>query len=684
MTESAKAVFLSYASQDSEAARRICDALRAGAIEVWFDQSELRGGDAWDRQIRRQIQDCALFIPIISANSQARLEGYFRREWRLAADRTHDMAEEKAFLMPIVIDDTSERAASVPDKFREVQWTHLPAGKTPPIFVERVSGLLSPDAVHSTAAPSSLSGGSSARPIPTARALPGGSPRPLWRSRAVLLVVAAAVLVSGYVAIDRFLLTKRISAGTHDTVSTGPSGAVARSEVSDKSIAVLPFMDMSEKHDQEYFADGISEEILNLLVKVPDLKVIGRTSSFSFKGKSDDLRSIGKTLGAAYVVEGSVRRSGDHIRVTALLIDTRDGAHRWSDIYDRDASDVLTVQNEIATSVVRELQLEVTSVSNSQRPGIPLNQDAYDSYLRGQHALNRFDQQGFEEAAADCRRALKADPSFSPAADGLALSLANLADWGLVPPQVGWEQARVAAVAALKLNPNSALGHTVLGSFHTFYDWNWPAAHREFDAAVALATNNSTVLVRAARERLAVGDWSQALGYVDTASTADPLDATAFLVRAWTYARNGRFAEAERAAHRILQIAPTFDSGHYDLGIVLLFEGKGTDALSEMLLEHDPSARLSGLALAYHSVHRMKDSDEALARLVAGSTFNYAMPIAEAYSYKGDKDKAFAWLDRAFKQKDAFLWFIKADPLLRNLADDPRYKAFLRKMNLPD
>ena len=160
MTEPAKAVFLSYASQDAEAARRIADALRAGGIEVWFDQSELRGGDVWDRQIRKQIHDCALFIPIISAHSQERLEGYFRREWKLAADRTHDMAEEKAFLVPVVIDDTSERYASVPDKFRDVQWTHLPAGETPPAFAERVSGLLSlgsayaPTAIRSpTAAP---------------------------------------------------------------------------------------------------------------------------------------------------------------------------------------------------------------------------------------------------------------------------------------------------------------------------------------------------------------------------------------------------------------------------------------------------------------------------------------------------------------------------------------------------
>jgi hypothetical protein len=166
MTEPARAVFLSYASQDVEAAKRICEALRAGGIEVWFDQSELRGGDAWDHKIRKQIHDCALFIPIISAHSQARLEGYFRREWKLAADRTHDMAEEKAFLVPVVIDDATERSASVPEKFRDVQWTRLLAGETPPTFVERVRRLLSPDGSPARPAATPVPSGSAAVPIP--------------------------------------------------------------------------------------------------------------------------------------------------------------------------------------------------------------------------------------------------------------------------------------------------------------------------------------------------------------------------------------------------------------------------------------------------------------------------------------------------------------------------------------
>lgn len=358
MTEPSRAVFLSYASQDAEAAQRICGALRAAGIEVWFDKTELRGGDAWDRQIRRQIHDCALFIPIISAHSQARLEGYFRREWKLAADRTHDMAEEKAFLVPVVIDDISERYASVPEKFRDVQWTQLPAGKTPPTFVARVSRLLSPELAHPQTEVRSP-----AAAVPhaaTAPRQPASSPGTSRQTQWVLPLIALVTVIGvGVLAVDKFVLSKRPSGAAQPSVSASQSSAPAPSAIPEKSIAVLPFGDLSEKKDQEYFAEGMAEEIMNLLVKIPELKVIGRTSSFQFKGKSDDLRKISTTLGTAYVVEGSVRRSSDHIRVTAQLIDTRDGAQRWSETYDRDVRDVLKVQREIATSLVRALQLEV-------------------------------------------------------------------------------------------------------------------------------------------------------------------------------------------------------------------------------------------------------------------------------------------------------------------------------------
>jgi adenylate cyclase len=667
MTEPAKAVFLSYASQDAEAAKRICEALRAGGIEVWFDQSELRGGDAWDRQIRKQIHDCALFIPVISTTTQRRAEGYFRLEWKLAVERTQLMSERIAFLVPVVVDDTGDAQADVPDAFRAVQWTRLPGGETSPAFMARVAQLLSQNEPQVAVQARRSTGSASAFRSPTPTAAVSR------RSILVPLVIGAVALLGvSYFVLDRFVLSKR-SAGSLSALSAIP----------EKSIAVLPFVDLSEKKDQEYFADGMAEEILNLLVKVPELKVIGRTSSFQFKGKTDDLRKIGTALGATYVVEGSVRRSGDRIRVTAQLIDSRDGTHRWSDTYDRGANDALKVQDEIAMSLVRALQLEVTPFSHSQGQALVRNGEAYDAYLRGLHALNRYDQGGFEEAVANFRQALELDPSFAPAGGALALALRDLVDYGFVPQQTGWDQARVAAEAALKLDANSAIAHAVLGNVYTEFEWDWRAAARELKTAVALAPNYPPVLGFAAMERLAVGQWDEALHFLDAATTADPLDPTIYVYKTWTYVRMGRLAEAERAARRPLEIDPTMAWGHYYLGNVLLMRGRPQEALPEMQSETHVGAQQQGLAVVYQTLGQTTEADAAQARLTIESAALWPMGIAEAYAFRGQKDRALDWLDKAYTRKDAGLWSIMGDPLLKNLEGDPRYKAFLRKMNLP-
>ena len=422
---------------------------------------------------------------------------------------------------------------------------------------------------------------------------------------------------------------------------------------------------------------------MNLLVKIPELKVIGRMSSFQFKGRTDDLRKIGTTLGTAYVVEGSVRRSSDHIRVTAQLIDTRDGAQRWSETYDRDASDVLKVQREIATSLVRALQLEVTPFGHSQGQAPVRNGEAYDSYLRGLHALNRYDQGGFEEAVANFRHALELDPSFAPAAGALALALRHLVDFGFVPQQTGWEQARAAAEAAFRLDPNSAIAHAVLGNVYTEFEWDWLSAARELKTAVSLAPNYPPVLGFAAMERLAVGQWSEALRFLDAAVTADPLDPAVYEYRAWTYLRMGRLAEAESAANRALEIDPTMTWGHYYLGNVLLMRGRPEEALQEMQRETHFGAQEQGLAVVYHALGKTKEADAAQARLAIESAALWPKGIAETYAFRGQNDRAFDWLDKAYATKDADLWSIKGDPLLQNLEGDPRYSAFLRKMSLP-
>ena len=505
------------------------------------------------------------------------------------------------------------------------------------------------------------------------------------------MVAVAAVAFAAALASVRYALYR----DSHSQVTVRasavarPAAANLQSSAADfaapaHSIAVLPFLDMSEKHDQEYFGAGMAEEILNLLVKIPELTVIGHASSFQFKGQSGDFTKIGRALGTAYVVEGSVRRSGDHIRVTAQLIDTHDGAHRWSETYDRDIGDVLKLQGEIATSLVRALQLEVANPLALNSRSSPGSNEAYDIYLRGLHAKEQFDQRGEDEAVADFRRALQLDPSFVAAAEALAVTRANIAFAGYVPPQTGWNQARTAAETVLGLNPKSALGHALLGIVHVRYDWDWAAAAREFNDAMELSPNLPIVLNYAAKNRMALGDWSGAAQLQNAAGTLDPLDPGFEYGRGVLYLHMGRIADAERAFRRMLEISPTTEPGHFLLGTALLLDGRADAALPEMRKETRPAWQMAGLALTYHALLRIAEADAALARLEAEYPNDSAMQIAEVYAFRARKYQAFRWLERAFAQKDLHLWSIKGDPLLKNLEGDPRYGALLRKMNLPE
>src|SRR5208283_1385405 len=253
------------------------------------------------------------------------------------------------------------------------------------------------------------------------------------------------------------------------------------------------FVDMSEKKDQEYFADGMAEEIIDLLARIPGLTVIGRTSSFQFKGKNEDLRTIGGKLNAAYVLEGSVRKSGDQVRITAQLINTRTGTHEWSETYDRRIDDVLKLQDAIAATVVRELQLTVASGDLQPRSSVK-NADAYDLILRGRHAANRFDKQGLDEAVTLLKQAIDRDATLDDAAAQLAFTYYYQGANGFLAPAEAFEQARRAAATALKLDPKNALTHYVLGKIYIVYDWDWAAAKREFQQVATLAPGSAEAL----------------------------------------------------------------------------------------------------------------------------------------------------------------------------------------------
>jgi TolB-like protein/DNA-binding winged helix-turn-helix (wHTH) protein/Flp pilus assembly protein TadD len=491
-------------------------------------------------------------------------------------------------------------------------------------------------------------------------------------------VVAGAFVALALIAtflVDKVWLPKRIT-----VEGETPTASVV---VSDKSIAVLPFVDLSEKKDQEYFADGMAEEIINLLVKIPGLRVISRMSSFQFKGKTEDLRTIRTRLDVAYVLEGSVRKSGDRLRVTAQLIDSRNGTNVWSEAYDQELSDILKMQDEIAIALVRELKIEVSPLQGLEARPALRNTEAYTLYLHGLHDSDPNDQQGFEQARSEFQRALDLDPTFAEAAGMLASTYAWGASVGYIPSAVGFEQARGVAAHAIKLDPNNPIAYSVLGDIHNTYDWDWAAADRDLKRTLALAPNNPVALQIASRHSLTMGRWDDALNLTTASLALDPLDVGGYYWLSAVQLRRGRLAEAEAAIRRALDFAPTFPFGPYALGVILLARSQPQAALTAFSKEPIEAARLTGSAMAYFALGRKAESDASLAQMLK-SYENIPYGIATIHAFRGESDQAFKWLDRAYERKDQFLHRIKFAPEFDKLHDDPRYKAFLKKMNLPE
>ena len=670
----AGAIFLSYASEDAEAAGRICESLRGAGITVWFDKQELRGGDLWDQQIRDRIQDCRLFIAVISANTEHRDEGYFRREWRLAVERVGDMLHKKTFLVPVVIDRTPERGAAVPDKFRELQWTRLPDGQTTPEFVERISRLLTPGSPPAT--PDNAESSSS-----TPVALPR---RSSVVKRAVRTATVIAAIAMGYLGIEKAWLSKRL---TPSASTTGLSVSNKTETQAEKSIAVLPFVDLSEKHDQQYFADGMAEALLDLLATVPGLKVIGRTSSFQFRGHSTDVRNIGAQLGAAYVLEGSVQRSGDRLRITAQLIRTLDGMHQWSDKFESSAQDAFSVQDAIATELARELELAV-STSHDESDPLRRNAEAYDLYLRARQALDISSEQGVTRAVGLFKEVLQRVPASARTLAGLALSYDYFGneDWGGIDAPEAFESARKYAKQAVALDPHTALAHAVLADVSAEFDFNWKAAEQEIREALEYGgTSESIVMSIAVRVFGSEGDWRQAETYGLRAIAIDPLDAFANEILAlFVYMGSGRENQAEPLLRRTLQIRPHYGFAHYELAICLLALGRLENALSEADSEQDESGRLAARSAVLYAMHRRVEAEATIKRLIDISKGDWPSGIARVYASDGQVDQALNWFEIAYKVHDPDTFLIKVDPQIRPLRENPRYKAFLRKMNLPE
>jgi TolB-like protein/Tfp pilus assembly protein PilF len=504
-------------------------------------------------------------------------------------------------------------------------------------------------------------------------------------SGAELTIITVLLVVAGAVLWHFAQAPQEPSAVRAATTAPTTAPATPTIAISDKSIAVLPFVDMSEKHDQEYFADGMAEEILDLLAKIPGLHVPARTSSFYFKGKSEDIPTIARRLMVANVLEGSIRKSGNQVRVTVQLVRADNGYHLWSETYDRTPNDLFKVQDEIAGEVVKALKISMgTSVAPRT---VPTNSaEAHSLLLQAQFWYYRATADGRRRAASYYQQAIDIDPDFAEAWAGLSKALVSV---GLLGGQ-DWHHARElalhAAERAVALDPKLAAAHDALGAVRYWLDWDWPAANTEYETARLLDPDNSEALVGLGRLAAAHGRLTDALRLWELAAARDPLNYYASDLLADTYYSMGRSTEAVAAARKTVDLAPTGVGAHGSLAQTLLAAGQKDEALAEVEKESDPGSRAYALAWIFIVLERKGDADTALAdfekNFAAGQVYN----IATLHALRGDRDQAFSWLNRAYQQHDPGIIAtppITVDPDLKNLHDDPRWAAFLRKLNLP-
>ena len=656
----AGAVFLSYASQDAEAAKRICEALRAVGVEVWFDQSELRGGDAWDQSIRRQIKNCALFIPVISRHTHDRAEGYFRLEWKLAVDRSHLIMANKAFLLPVVVDDTNEEDENVPDRFREVQWTRLPGGETPPAFVERVHRLLSGETSTAT------------RPHVAAGGPTGGLRIPVLRSRRVLPMAAVLVMViavAGYLAIEK------------PWISKAPAFAPPP-----HSVAVLPFVNLSGDKEQEYFSDGLTEELLNSLAQVNELHVAGRTSAFSFKGKDTALGTIARQLNVGAILEGSVRRSGNTIRISTELINAVTGFQLWSQSYDRDLGDVLKLQTEIATAVAGALK--VTLLGDTVQKielGGTRNPAAFDAYLRGAKALSSSrDTKDLPAAIAAYTEAIRLDPHYALAFAGRSIAFSNVGTQAETEAAMreAYDKGQADARQALALAPDLAQAHLAL-AYVLDNTLDFTQASAAYERARALAPGNAQVLRLSGAFTAYMGHFDAGIASTRRAVVLDPLSRGSYVALATALYAARRYEEAVATFGEVISLAPDLKSTYGLRGFAYYGLGDLQRARASCEAKPDFWASQWCFAVIYDKLGRHAEAESELKKIQAAVGENSAYQYATIYAQWGNRAKALDWLDVAMRVRDSGLEYLKTDPLMDPLRQEPRFQAVMRELKFP-
>ncbi|MBN2565821.1 MAG: protein kinase [Candidatus Eisenbacteria bacterium] len=474
------------------------------------------------------------------------------------------------------------------------------------------------------------------------------------------------------------------------TVTSLGAAETTASSVPPPSIAVMPFVDMSADRDQEYFCDGMAEEIMNALTHIEGLRVVARTSAFAFKGKSDDIREIGRKLKVGTLLEGSVRKSGNRMRVTAELVNVRDGFRLWSERYDRDVEDVFAIQDEISLAIVDTLRVRLVSGDRERilrrHTGDP---EALNLCLKGRYFWNKRTPDNLRRAIDHYERAIARDPDYALAYAGTADCYVVLPDYSSVPPRVACPKAREAAMRALEIDDTLAEAHATLALVRTVFEWDWTGAEREFERAISLNPSYATAHSWYALYLMWMGRMEEALAEMEAARELDPLSLVIGrnLAQICIFAR--RYDQAIDVLHRTIEMDPAFPVAHVLLGEAYAHKSMKEEAVAEFLREKALSDDFSPgvdtrIGSAYVRLGMRDKAEEVLRRLAEQAGKSYVKPsdLAEVLFSLGETDRAFECLDQAVEQRDKGVLGLKVYPVYDDVREDPRFIALLNRMGL--
>jgi TolB-like protein/tetratricopeptide (TPR) repeat protein len=656
------AVFISYASQDQAVATAVLEALERQGIQCWIAPRDVSPGEFYAEGIVHAIDAAKVVVLVLSQNAAASL--HVLREVERASSKGHPVVSFRT--------DLAALPAGLEYFLNTSHW--LDASSTGieralPRLVGAVQRLISPPQAGAAAefAPNTPASSASRAP-PPARV-----PRPI--------IVLGAVVALGLLC---FVAAKLWSAQHAAPATAASTGARSPQAFSEKSVAVLPFVDTSEKKDQEYFSDGLSEELIDLLGRVPGLRVPARTSSFYFKGKQTTLAEIARALGVSHVLEGSVRTNGQQLRVTAELVRVADDTRVWSDTFDRKLDDVFKVQDDIAGAVVKALKISLLAGQQANARAAP-NSDAYTMYLKGRSTMKGGTEDDFTRAQSYFERAVAIDPAFAPGWAALGDMRSDLYSSFRVPRQ--YQQvapsAHAEAARALELDPNLPDAHLALGRIAFLIDLDWDTAARELSRTLELAPANAMAWRFKSYLAGTLGDNEHQRSFAEQAIANDPLDYWNYFAAGLAGYMGGRFADGERLYRRAIELNERAGAIHAQLARLLIVSGKPQQALVELEHESAPAWRALAEPLALDALGRRKEADEKLVRAEDLYGDAYASQIASVYAMRNDSANALKWMERSYRQHDSAPLFLRHDPMFRSLEGNPSYEAILRKMKIP-